>query len=240
MRFLPFFLWFSAGIASAGELLLQPYQLTYEASYNGMPISAERQLQALPNGDYELTTTAANFFASITEKGIFSTDENGAFVHQSYQYKRNVFGKKKTEELIYDRTNMVADYTTKKKHRQVPLDKEYLNRLSYQVQLRQDLINGKELLEYQVISRGRLKTYRFEKSAQELLETDLGNIKALRVDRIRKDKSRQTALWFAPELDYLLVKLWQREEDGEEYQIVLQQGILNGQNLSHFLTTAQK
>ena len=215
---------------------LSPYQLTYEASYNGMPIHAKRELQQLPNGNWQLTTSAENFLAKITEQGQFQLNNGGNIHHKNYQYKRNVLGKKKTENLSYDHEHKVANYTTKKKQRQVTLDADYLNRLTYQLQLRRDLANQCEQFEYQVISRGRLKTYRFEQAGEETLQTPLGEVSAIRVNRIREDNDRETALWFAPQLDYLLVKLWQREKDGEEYLITLKEGSIDNHNLSAMLT----
>ena len=99
------------------------------------------------------------------------------------------------------------------------------------MQLQQDLIDGVEALRYQVISRGRLKEYRFERVSEELLNTPMGDIRALRVNRIREDNERETSLWFAPDMGYLLVKLWQREEDGEEYELLLKEGQLSGEQL---------
>ena len=39
-------------------------------------------------------------------------------------------------------------------------------------------------------------------------------------------------MWFAPEFNYLLIKLWQREKDGEEFHISLKEGNLNGKPLT--------
>ncbi|MEH6466943.1 MAG: DUF3108 domain-containing protein [Porticoccus sp.] len=213
------------------DLALTPYTLSYAATYNGMDISAERQLTL--NGDrYVLTTTAKNLFSSIEEEGAFLLDEKRGIVDQGYQYKRNILGIKKTEKLRYDREVGVANYKTKKKKRQVTLENGYLNRLSYQVQLQRDLINQVSPLQYQVISRGRLKQYNFETQGEETLDTPLGKIKALKVKRIREDDERETLFWFAPEWNYLLVQLWQREEGGEDYKIVIKEGSLDKKPLT--------
>lgn len=206
---------------------LLPYSLSYAATYNGMDINAERQLKQ-EAGKYTLSTTAKNMLSNITEQGVFLVADNGTIIDQNYQYKRSILGMKKTEKLTYDREAGIAKYKGKKKKRQVTLEEGYLNRLTYQIQLRRDLINGSSPLEYQVISRGRLKTYKFERQGEETLETPLGNIKAVKVRRIRKDNDRETLLWFAPQWNHLLVQLWQREKGGEDYKIVLQQGSLNG------------
>ena len=210
---------------------LTPYTLSYSATYNGMDISAERQLK-LTNDRYELTTTAKNLFSSIEEEGVFLLDENRGIVDQKYQYKRSILGVKKTETLKYNRETGVANYKTKKKKRQVKLKEGYLNRLSYQVQLQRDLINQVSPLQYQVISRGRLKEYNFETLGEETLDTPIGKIKALKVRRIREDDERETLFWFAPEWNYLLVQLWQREEGGEDYKIVIKKGSLDKKPLT--------
>lgn len=171
----------------------------------------------------------------MKEKGLFSINQEGTLHHDSYFYQRSILGSKKTENLLYDHNLKVANYKSKKKERQVTLDADYLNTLTYQVKLRQDLINQSDKLNYQVIHRGKLKNYRFRASGHELLETPIGLVKALRVDRIREDSKRETALWFAPQMDYLLVKLWQREKDGEEYEISLKEGSLNGLNLASLI-----
>ena len=140
---------------------------------------------------------------------------------------------KKTENLTYNRKTGVANYDSKKKQRQVTLADGYLNRLTYQLQLQRDLINGVSPLQYQVISRGRLKSYNFEVMGEEILDTPLGKINTTKVKRIRKDNDRETMLWLAPKWNYLLVQLWQREKGGGDYKIVLQQGTLNGDALSN-------
>jgi len=206
---------------------LLPYSLDYAATYNGMDINANREL-TLESGQYTLSTTAKNMLSNITEHGEFTVNSNGTIIDQGYEYKRSILGIKKTEKLTYDYKAGTAKYKSKKKKRKVALKNDQLNRLSYQIQLRRDLINGKSPLEYQVISRGRLKIYKFEIQGEETLETPLGNIKAVKVKRIRKDNDRETLLWFAPQWNYLLVQLWQREKGGEDYKIVLQQGSLNG------------
>lgn len=209
---------------------LTPFDLSYAATYNGMDIDARRQL-TLESGRYTLSTTAKNMLSNIEEHGEFLIEESGLIIDQGYKYKRSILGMKKTEKLRYDRKTGVANYSSKKKKRQVVLEDGYLNRLSYQVQLRRDLINGVSPLQYQVISRGRLKPYNFEVMGEETLETPLGNIKTVKVKRIRKDDDRETFFWFAPQWNHLLVQLWQREKGGEDYKIVLQEGMLNNQVL---------
>lgn len=210
---------------------LTPYQLSYAASYNGMDIKAERQL-TFDGNQYVLTTTAKNMLSSIEEEGTFTLDTGQRIVDQGYQYKRNILGMKKTEKLKYDRNSGVANYKAKKKERQVTLKDGLLNRLTYQVQLQRDLVNQVSPLQYQVISRGRVKQYNFETLGEEVLDTPMGKITALKVRRVREDDDRETFFWFAPQWNYLMVQLWQREKGGEDYKITLKEGNLDKQRLT--------
>ncbi len=210
---------------------LTPYRLAYAANYNGMDIKAERQL-IFDGNQYVLTTTAKNMLSSIEEEGAFTLDKNQRIVDQSYQYKRNILGMKKTEKLKYDRKMGIANYKAKKKERQVTLEDGLLNRLTYQVQLQRDLVNQVSPLQYQVISRGRVKQYNFETLGEETLDTPMGKITALKVRRVREDDDRETLFWFAPQWNYLLVQLWQQEKGGEDYKITLKEGNLDKQRLT--------
>ena len=209
---------------------LTPYHLEYAANYNGMDINAQRQL-TFDGKQYRLTTTAKNMLSSIEEEGAFVINKKQLIADQHYEYKRNIFGMKTTEKLTYEREARVANYKSKKKDRQVKLKPGQLNRLSYQVQLQRDLINQVSPLQYQVISRGRVKQYNFETLGEETLETPMGKIPALKVRRIREDDDRETLFWFAPEWNYLLVQLWQKEKGGEDYKITLKKGSLDNQPL---------
>src|SRR3546814_12835726 len=60
--------------------------------------------------------------------------------------------------------------------------------------------------------------------------TKAGQIEAIKVERVRDPtkSKRTTVLWFAKDWDYLLVRLQQVETDGKEYNLMLQDGTVNG------------
>ena len=64
-------------------------------------------------------------------------------------------------------------------------------------------------------------------------ETKAGQIDAIKVERVRDptQSKRITVLWFAKDWDYLLVRLQQVETDGKEYNIMLQDGTVNGKTV---------
>ena len=98
-----------------------------------------------------------------------------------------------------------------------------VDKLGYQLQMRLDLLTGKKSLVYQVADGGYLKEFSFIRQGEELLHTELGEVTAVIVKKVRSESDqRESTLWFAKELDYLLVKLIQVEADGERYEINLE------------------
>ncbi len=80
--------------------------------------------------------------------------------------------------------------------------------------LQADLKAGKTPITYTVSRYGKVREYRYAITAEEVLNTKLGNQKTLRVERIREpNDDRQTISWFAPALGHVPVRV-QQYEDG--------------------------
>jgi hypothetical protein len=85
-------------------------------------------------------------------------------------------------------------------------------------QLRIDLARGAKTFEYRLVDeKGREDEYRFRVMADsELLKLPYGEVEAIKVGRIRDNNRRQTFFWFAPELNYVMVKMQQFKEGDEQ------------------------
>jgi hypothetical protein len=68
---------------------------------------------------------------------------------------------------------------------------------------------------------GDVRSYDFEVTATEVVETPAGSFEALRVDRLRGSESRRTTTWFAPALDYLPVIIRHERVGRETYTVEL-------------------
>lgn len=201
------------------------FHAKYLAEYQGLPIkaNASRELIALSNGRYRLTSTASSILVQVEETTEFTlVDEQ--LSPQHYQYERKGLGKNKSKSIDFDWDKQLAlhDTSTSK------LAIDTLDKLSYQFQLRRDvaqLMSIKETsirtdvstqtspqLTYIVADQEKRKIYTFAITGEETLITPLGELRTVRVDRIRADKDRQTSLWLASDHDYLLVKLSQIEK----------------------------
>ncbi|OUS13270.1 hypothetical protein A9Q89_03360 [Gammaproteobacteria bacterium 53_120_T64] len=201
-------------------MVLRAYQAIYAAKYNGMPIEAQRQLAKLEQG-YRLDVTAKNFLGNMRETETIHLDSEGRIRIDGYISKRSFFGNKRTEKLAIDHQLNKAVYTRKNKKREIVLLPEHLGPVSYQLQLRRDLFKPNTALDYSVIAHGKIKHYRFERAGEDTIVTGLGTFTAQKVRRLRQEKDRETVFWMARELAYLPVKIWQREDNGETYEMTL-------------------
>lgn len=211
-----------SAVHSAG-VQVKPYKAVYASEWDlGFSLSGEavRQLQQIESG-WQLSLNASAMVASLSESSKLRFTPEGV-EPQSYRYQRKVLGKKRRAELDFDWQNSLVSNPISDNPQQMKIPVGTLDKLSYQLQLRLDLINKRDKLEYQVADGDRLKTYRFIHEGEETVETALGNFQAVKLRRDRgSDSKRETWIWFAPELNYQLVKLLQTETDGKSYSLVI-------------------
>jgi hypothetical protein len=80
----------------------------------------------------------------------------------------------------------------------------------YRIDLAKRLAEGKTSLDYDFVNyRGQLRHYGVQVVDEEVLSLPFGKIEAVKVKLIRDSKKRETFAWFAPSLNYTLVRLQQ-------------------------------
>lgn len=209
-----------SGSSEPAQALPAHYSASYTANYNGLPVKTLRQFSRNGNG-YLLSTKAENFLGRITEEERFEVNDQGEILPLSYKYDRSIFGKNRTEETLFKVSAKLVVNTYKDKTVELPLDKSLLAPLSYQVKMRQDLLAGKKDFHYRVVYRNHIKDYRYKIIREEVIDSPMGKLQTVVLQRVREDSARETYLWLAKSLDYLPVKLMQKE-DGETYEMLIE------------------
>jgi hypothetical protein len=213
-----------------------PYRAIYTAKYNGMSVKAVRELQKTDRG-YRIISSVIGLLGGINEQENFHIDESGRIKTDDFFSEKSIVGTKSIEKLVVNHDLNSAVYTRKKKIRELHNVANYLGPVSYQLQLRHDLKTITNTVDsrpptYQVMSRGRVKDYIFEVLGEELLDTGVGRLKTLKVQRVRDDSKRQTVLWMAPDWGFLIVKIWQKDSDGEDYEMLLETANFGGHTVT--------
>ncbi|MFP3514597.1 DUF3108 domain-containing protein [Pseudomonas sp. SIMBA_077] len=211
---------------------LHPFQASYTADWKQLPMSgsAERSLVKNDNGNWTLNFKASMMIASLTESSTFDF-KNDSLIPKSYSFERGGLGKSKNVSLDFDWKTNVVTGTDNKDPVSVKLLSGMLDKSTYQLALQRDVAAGKQNMNYLVVDGDDVDTYDFRVMGSEVVDTKAGKVDAIKVERVRDptQNKRITEMWFAKNWDGLLVKLRQVEKDGKEYNIMLQDGTVNGQ-----------
>lgn len=219
---------------------LSPYRAVYSANYNGMDVKATRELK-IEGNSYSVSSNIEGMLGSISEREDFHLDVQGGIQPDRYRMRKSFIGIDQEEKFDVDPATRLGVFVRKKKRRELTLKPEHLGPVSYQVQMRRDIettirtastagLTGKTF-SYPVFSRGKIREYQFEILASEETATGVGVIPTLKLQRVRADGKRKTVFWVAPAWNFLIVKI-QQQEDGEQYEMVLEQATINDQAVS--------
>lgn len=215
---------FSPATHAADSGAIKAFQATYTVVSEGSVSMKGESIRSLSQNEQQqwlLQSQASALFASIKESSLFSVDQNQITPHQ-YTYNRKVLGKTRKANLSFDWQSQTVTNDVENKPWTMEIQPGVLDKLSYQLQLQADVAAGKKEFTYAVADGGHLKTYNFAVAGEETIETPAGNFKSIRVERVYKDnKDRQTLIWFAPALDFQLVKLLRQEKKDKTYSLLL-------------------
>lgn len=177
------------------------------------------------SANYSYRTEASWFiFTDIREETTVTKFNDNTITPTHYLFERKGTGKDKKYEWTFDVENDLATDLKKAKKLAVKFPKKIQDKLSYQLQLRLDLIKDSSQKEYTypvISTSGAIKEYIFENEGEETITLPIGEIKAIKLKREVKDKKKITYIWFAPELNYLLVQIFQMKNGKGQFNALL-------------------
>lgn len=225
-----FFLLCGTEVVAADSKELKPYFTSYTANYRFLlPFKgkASRELKRMEDGTWQLLHQVTSPMIQLTESSQFSV-QDGQVSPSHYSYLQSTLSKKSRVEIEFDLAQQQAINSAEKEPISITLPDHSLDKLNYQLQLRNDLMQDKAIGPYAVVDKKRIKTYRFEHLGEERVTTPLGQFNAVKLRRQRKESSsRETVIWLAKDWDYLMLKI-QQNENGKSYEILLAEGQLDG------------
>lgn len=221
-RFIAFLL--LAGLACMGQAADAPlpdFEVQYTLRYENMRVGeAVYQLQRRADGyHYESHTQPVGLVSWFRKTRILERSwwiwHEGRIRPLQYHYQRTGGRTDRNAELIFDWRKLQVENRVEGHPWQMDIPERALDKMSVTLALMHDLDNGARDVEYAIADGGSLKTYRFKVVGEETVETAAGRFETLKLERLRDDNKRYTALWCAPELHHLPVKLLQREKDDQ-------------------------
>lgn len=205
---------------------LSPYKAEYNVIRKGkIHGSANRQLEKSDNDTYILRYSSninwMIFSDERSEESVFSYD--GQLVHPvSYTMTREGTGPDESFKIEFNKDDNSINHSDKKFPTPLSPDENWQDLLSYQAQLRLDIMAGKTKVSYPIVGKeGDQKNYEFEVVGTETITLPIGNFETIKVRRVYDNDKRQVMVWFAPALDHMLVQLFKGKDGVEQFQIQL-------------------
>lgn len=211
------------------EPTLSPYRADYSAKFSGLSIEAVQRLEEIAPGIYRESLVAKNFLGKIDEQSTFSLTDDQQLQPTEYHYIRSILGSTKTEVQNFDWQNKRIEYHKNEQLKEADLQPGQLDMITHRLQLRRDLKAGRKNLSYAVISRGKLKKYQYKIVAEEVLQTAIGPLNTIKIEKV-SDDDREFTAWLASDWDYLIVKLVQ-SQNGDSHKLELRSAVVNNQTV---------
>lgn len=200
---------------SDNSYIPQPFTANYSVQLSGFKIGElTRKLYRQEDGLYVLE----NYTYTTGVVAWFKKDqalERSTWRYQGQtmipvNYYAHYTGRAKdvVERLDFDWTRNIVTSLRDGKITELPVAIGTPDKLGHQILLRGDVARGMKHIEYQVADRSAIKPYVYDVIGSEELVTARGKVTTIRVQK------GTTTFWLAPEWDYLLVQLVQKNKDG--------------------------
>jgi len=209
-------------LAKAQPADFTPFEVEYEVG-NNMISAGSATLQLAKQGDewvYSLKTTPTGVFkltgkGKIQEVSVFSVSDTADRLQlkpQKYTYRQDKEARRSVDAW-FDENQLT--YKRRGEEFTESFSDPVLDRLSVTLTVMDELKkNNFDKAKLQVFDNGKVKTMLFANEGTETVETRMGPLQTVRVrSNAVGGATRHTITWFAPELDYVPVKIEQFKRD---------------------------
>jgi hypothetical protein len=215
--------------------------LTYEAVYaarsSGLSATAERRLTRLENGHYLLNQSMEVRVLGARLGTVEETSQlhyvGDTLVPDAYTYNQSGISSRK-ESVEFNWQEGTAVSRDDDEEWQLDLTSGVVDNLSFQLLLRQKLgMPGNDTVEIRMVDKDEVETHLYRVTGSEIVETRLGRLDTIKVERIRAAGSnRHTTFWLARDWHLLLVKFLQESGSGSDTELLLVEAVVDGQEVT--------
>ncbi|WP_188074479.1 DUF3108 domain-containing protein [Pusillimonas sp. ANT_WB101] len=184
----------------------------FSVQFNNTPTDGKNFLKIKRDHHrYDVDFELDHWLASASQKATFEMDHCKVRPISYVATSKRPLKEETRQTLEFDWTHKKAEYKGKDEQKSFNLDTAVYDPISFFFEARCDLMAGKKQFSYSLINKGRQNTQTYKVIGTQKVETGLGEFETLIVERVRDSKKRQTRLYVAPDLDYLLVKIEHQE-----------------------------
>jgi hypothetical protein len=197
------------------------FRATFTLNASNVDIGVTRwQLAPLANGRsfFSTQSEAIGIAKLFRDERIHERSEwqlvNGHIRPLLYTYSREGGKRDRQLRIQFDWAKKIALSEQNAQHATVQLSDSTLDKSVYLIALMMDLAKGMQQAEYNVAEHGKTQRYQVNVVGNESLETVVGTLPTVVVERRRAGKSRLTRVWAAKDYHFLPVRIEHIEDDG--------------------------
>lgn len=211
---------------AADHAPLPEFEAEYTLSLNGLDV-AELQVRLHREGEhymYESFTRPIGVLALFRDDRIRETSQwvygrEGRIQPLRYTYQHTGSKREREADLRFDWAAGKVLNRVENEPWTMEIPQGTQDKLGYQLALMLDLSHGRRDLSYHVADGGKLKVYQVDFQGMETLQTELGELRTIKVQRQKDRKGRVTTIWCAEKLAYLPVRITHRDADGSFFTL---------------------
>ncbi|MEX1196295.1 MAG: DUF3108 domain-containing protein [Pseudohongiellaceae bacterium] len=217
--------------------MLSPYEAEYEARSHGLSSTASRTLHRPSAGaDANIRTYRLTQSLSVRVLGanLITLQESSHFAQSgtsliggAYRYEQTGISRR-NRHIRFNWLDDSARVTTRDRNETYAIERGTLDQLAFTAQLRLDVRKarqegeGKTDFTFRIIDEHGPEEQLYRLAGSETLETPIGSMETVRLERIREpDSPRTTTVWLAPSEEYIMVRLLQTEEGESDTELLL-------------------
>lgn len=216
------FLGCSMAQAASDSLPVSPFRARFEVYGSGIPIGeAVMTLVATGSNTYQMSSEVRpNALATLLVSGQIDEKVSGEIRNEvirptRYERRMETPKKKQTVQLQFDWSANRLEARDNQEQASLPLTPGVLDPLSLNLRVMADLRHGRLPDQYSLADETEIKSYQIKNEGEETLDTSLGKLRTVRISQSKPGKTRITRFWFAPDLQYLPVRIAQHKDDKE-------------------------
>lgn len=204
----------------------QEYNARYSLYRNGK-LAGKAEFKLQQEGDLWIMSTEGNGTHGLARllrardlEYVEGRFEDGRFRPLRFEHKVSVAGIGSEWTALFDWPADTVTINMDKKQYQLGLQGQALDGLSLKLELQRRLRAGEDNMSFMLVDEDEIKQQEFRILPKVMLETSLGCLETIPVERIRSAEStRYTRAWHAPALNYLTVRLEHGKIDGDQMEM---------------------
>jgi len=225
---------FASSCYSQNTPLLE-YAAEYKASANGLAATATRSLRRIDENSYRLSNSLE---ANLVGQTLATLDQASEFIIQGNRivplnYTYQLSGVSQAIHAIFFNWDAeIALSTEGDESWQLQLKEGVMDQLSYQVAIRQALLDNTEFnttFSFEIIDGDAIEMQKYRLVGEEVISTPLGELNTVKLERVREaSDERVTEIWLAVEWNFLLARIEQLNRSGLRISLELKSAELDG------------